>query len=260
MTMNPLARAIALELPTDVVSADVKALSSARESPHTDPGHHFVTAYESHLQTSYVIVALFQGKLLSRTATQLVQRTYGRLGYISTRSIESSRASISLEATVDNALVGTLSVTLDSTDGIQADELYAEEIAPFRRYGTVCEFTRLAVDAAMGRHDALCSLFYVAYVYAHLLRGASDLFIEVNPRHARFYERMLGFRRISEVKTCPRVMAPAILLHLDFLHTREQIIRSRKAHAGGLRRLYQYAAPAAQELELLERIKRNLLV
>lgn len=41
-----------------------------------------------------------------------------------------------------------------------------------------------------------------------------DLIIEVNPKHRRFYERALGFKAISKTRHCPRVNAPAVLMHL----------------------------------------------
>lgn len=242
-----------LDLDPDRVSA-----TAASAHARLEHARRRVTTYHTQFHSIDVVVSLFQGRQLSDRAARLVQRTYGRLGYDSDRAIVSSRSNVSLEATVGNRLVGTLSVTLDSPEGIQAEELYAEEIAPFRNRGPVCEFTRLAVQGPRGGHEALCSLFYVAYVYAHLLCGATQLFIEVNPRHVRFYQRMLGFRPVAAVKTCPRVNAPAVLLHLDFPHTRDQIAHARIAARGGESKLYQYAGSVEQELELLHRIRLGL--
>ena len=36
-------------------------------------------------------------------------------------------------------------------------------------------------------------LFHIAYIFARRMHDRTDLLIEVNPRHVRFYERMLGF-------------------------------------------------------------------
>jgi hypothetical protein len=41
------------------------------------------------------------------------------------------------------------------------------------------------------------------------------LFIEVNPRHARFYRVLFGFAQAAGERLCPRVMAPAVLLRLE---------------------------------------------
>jgi hypothetical protein len=38
-----------------------------------------------------------------------------------------------------------------------------------------------------------------------------------------FYQRMLGFSQFGEQRTCPRVNAPAVLLHLDLAYMGEQI-------------------------------------
>lgn len=59
----------------------------------------------------------------------------------------------------------------------------------------------------------LARLFQVAYVYASKIRGYKSFKIEVNPRHARFYEWM-GFEQQSEYYHA--VGAPAVMLTLDF--------------------------------------------
>jgi len=73
-----------------------------------------------------------------------------------------------------------------------------------------------------------------------MVHKATDAFIEVNPRHSRFYERMLGFRQLGEMRICPRVGAPAVLLHIDLGYMDAQI----REHSGTLdsreRSLYPY--------------------
>jgi hypothetical protein len=76
----------------------------------------------------------------------------------------------------------------------------------------------------------IASLFQVAYTYAHNILKATDFFCEVNPRHAGPQKRMFGFRPIGSVKTCPRVNAPAVLLHLALTYVKAQIFISRRAH------------------------------
>ena len=39
----------------------------------------------------------------------------------------------------------------------------------------------------------LASLLHTAFIYAKDIKGCHRIVIEVNPRHVRFYERMLGF-------------------------------------------------------------------
>jgi hypothetical protein len=45
--------------------------------------------------------------------------------------------------------------------------------------------------------------------------GVTDVVVEVNPRHVGFYRRAFGFQPMSDVRTCERVNAPAVLLRLD---------------------------------------------
>ncbi|TEX49967.1 MAG: hypothetical protein CFR70_00705 [Rhodocyclaceae bacterium] len=49
--------------------------------------------------------------------------------------------------------------------------------------------------------------------YTHAVFGCSDAVIEVNRRHAGFYSRRFGHARIGDEKLCPRVDAPAVLMH-----------------------------------------------
>jgi hypothetical protein len=71
----------------------------------------------------------------------------------------------------------------------------------------------------------LASLFHVAYIYAHRVKKLTHLLIEVNPRHVRYYETMLGFEVIAGARHNSRVNAPAVLLSLDLEHAEQQIGR-----------------------------------
>jgi hypothetical protein len=48
-----------------------------------------------------------------------------------------------------------------------------------------------------------------------VLRNVTDVFVEVSPRHERFYRGTFGFTRAAGRQICPRVMAPAVLLRLE---------------------------------------------
>jgi hypothetical protein len=52
-------------------------------------------------------------------------------------------------------------------------------------------------------------------VIGRKMLGVTDVVVEVNPRHVGFYKRAFGFEPISDVRTCERVNAPAVLLRLD---------------------------------------------
>jgi hypothetical protein len=191
--------------------------------------------------------------------TSLVKDAYAKLGYIwqddAARANESrSSATVSLQAVGSDGILGTLSVNLDSNQGLQAEQLYPQEVEEIRSHGSSCEFTRLALDTKLVGREVLCSLFYMAYVFSHWAHEAKNLLIEVNPRHQTFYERMLGFQRVGEERICKRVSAPAVLLHLDFEFTKEQIHRARQGLSVAGTTLYRYAAPVSEEEHLIRQM------
>lgn len=159
-------------------------------------------------------------------ASDLVTRMYSTRGYHTdqTRGQTADPHRITLTACRGAEIFGTLTLGLDSGKGLLADTLYGNEIDAFRRRGcTPCELSRFAIDPDFSSKEILASLFNLAYVYARFKHDATDAFIEVNPRHAPFYRRMLGFRQIGEQRFCPRVSAPAVFLHLELDYMDAQI-------------------------------------
>ena len=113
-------------------------------------------------------------------------------------------------------LAATLMLNRDSPEGLLADSLYAPELARLRRpKRIVCEVSRLAVDPDFSSRDLLIALFQAAFQYARDFFAASDALIEVNPRHARYYQRLLGFKLIGRQRQCRRLDAPVVLLHQE---------------------------------------------
>ena len=150
----------------------------------------------------------------------LVRRMYAWRGYDTTgiRLRPNDPDRITLAAWRFDEVVATLTVTRDSRQGLLADALYKGEIDGLRdEQGVltrvVCEVSKLAVDPDFSSKELLASLFRAAHRHARLQFGASDAVIEVNPRHARYYERWFGFQQLGELKQCARVNAPAVLLH-----------------------------------------------
>jgi hypothetical protein len=181
-----------------------------------------------------------------RRASMLIERMYAWRGYQTetAASLELDPHRIVLEASGHGCLFGTLTLGIDSDNGLLADALYAPEIDVFRSAGhKVCELSRFAVDPQCSSKQMLASLFQLAYLYARFDHEVAHAFIEVNPRHAAFYKRMLGFRQLGDVRTCPRVDAPAVLLHLDLDYMDEQIRRHCGCFESGERSLYPYFVP-----------------
>ena len=172
---------------------------------------------------------------LVRTAAQhgavnsLVRRMYSWRGYSLQPSayLPGDLNRMTLAVWQDKEALATLTIGRDSPEGLLADGLYAGELAGLRHPGRlVCEVTRLAVHPDFSSSEMLNALFYTALLYGKAAYRASDAVIEVNPRHVRFYEHRFGFRQIGKLRQCPRVNAPAVLLH--------QTLDSLKVHGAGL--------------------------
>ncbi len=115
--------------------------------------------------------------------------------------------------------VGALTVVFDSPMGLPADKLYKPELDALRASGRrLAEVVSLGVadDAGVGS-EVLVKLFDFAYFVARGIRGATDFVNTVNPRHARFYERLMLFAPAGPERDYEKVGgAPAVLLRLDF--------------------------------------------
>lgn len=159
-------------------------------------------------------------------ASRLVSRIYSSRGLITNALVEedADNTHLTVVASRDETVFGAMSVRLDSTRQLLADDLYPDELACLRRQGAqLCEFTRLAVETQRGAREILATMFHLAYMHARLIHRMTDVVIEVNPHHAPFYRRMLGFLQIGERRICPRVAAPALLMRLDLAYADEQI-------------------------------------
>ena len=159
-------------------------------------------------------------------ASMLINKMYAWRGYGSAHQVKSSPSRITLTASDKDRVIGTVTLGIDSDEGLLADEIFKPEIDMRRQAGgKVCELTKLAFDPDIRSKFALASLFHIVFIYGRRMHGCTDVFIEVNPRHRRFYETMLGFKRVCETRTNTRVNAPAVLLWVDIGYVEEQIER-----------------------------------
>lgn len=190
--------------------------------------------------------------------SMLIQRMYAWRGLLThaPSRIDDEPNQLTLIASRGTTMFGTLTLKLDSDEGLLADELYAQEITAARRAGAkVCELTRLAIDPAFNSKEVLASIFHLAYIFGRLIHQRTDLFIEVNPRHVAFYQRMLGLRIAGEERICPRVNAPAVLLHLPLDYVDAQIARHAGRPDAGARSLYSYFFNETEQRGLLKRLQ-----
>ena len=195
------------------------------------------------------------------SASILVNRMYAWRGYDTAPvSAKQLPVRITLLASEEDATIGTITIGFDSPAGLCVDDPFALETALLREHGLkLCEFTQLAIDSVVRSKRVLASLFHVAYIYAHRMMGFDRLLIEVNPRHVRFYEGMLGFKIMGEPRLNPRVNAVAVLMSADFAYIQEQVglYGGRPALALQARSLYPYMFSVAEEASIVGRLKRT---
>jgi hypothetical protein len=194
------------------------------------------------------------------SANILINRMYAMRGYKGT-PLASHEAPhrITLMATEKDETLGTITIGFDSANGLLVDDLFRDQVNALRDVGLkLCEFTKLAMDRIVRSKRVLASLFHVAYIYAHRIKGMQDLLIEVNPRHVRYYERMLGFEVKSDPRLNTRVNAPAVLMALDFAHAHRQIQKfgGKPQLADRERSLYPYFFSVAEEAGIVGRLSR----
>jgi hypothetical protein len=175
---------------------------------------------------------------------ELLDRMYSRRGYQSSGSGHAHPHRVTLIASAEENTLATITVGFDSGAGLLADELYKAEIDLLRRRGKrLCEFIKLAVDGGVKSKQVLAAIFHICHIYAREVTNHSDLFIEVNPRHVAFYQRMLGFVQLGEERMNMRVNAPAVLLwvDLDFVDAKIREFGGRPEAAATEKSLFPYA-------------------
>ena len=191
-----------------------------------------------------------------RDATGLIGRRYSDRGYLIPKSTQDPNLFTFL-AYDEGQLVGTVSIRLDSEEGLASDDLYGDELNELRSAGCrVCEFTRLAVDVAAASKPVLAGLFHTAYLYAAKVRGFKFAVIEVNPRHVAFYRRALQFEPIGPERMNHRVQAPAVLLGISFDKISEGVARfgGKAELAPQERSLFPYGFSLEEEVGILQRL------
>jgi hypothetical protein len=192
------------------------------------------------------------------SASMLISKMYAWRGYGGNHHIGDDPNRITLTASNKDGVIGTLSLNLDSDIGLLADQVFEDHIDPYRAQGKVCEIIKLAIDPAVKSKAVLASLFHVAFIYARDLHQCSDIFIEVNPRHRRFYEVMLDFQVQCETRPNPRVDAPAVLLrgHIPRGTLRIAEVAGKGDHAVGDRSLFPYFFSLREEAGIIARLKQ----
>jgi hypothetical protein len=195
-----------------------------------------------------------------RTSQALVGRRYTQRGLRIVPRANPEPDLTTLQACEGSRLVGTLSVRLDGPNGLAADGVFPDELAALRAQGWhLCEFTRLAVDGDQPSKAVLAGLFHLAYLYAYRVKTADLVIMEVHPRHAPFYRRMLGAQVVASGRDNPTVQAPSVLMRIELAHIEQQVRRlgGRPELADTERTLFPLGYAPHEEPALIERLRAD---
>ena len=159
-------------------------------------------------------------------ASSLIQRRYAWRGYSVSPLERTTDSRVTFAACLDDMTLATITATPDNRNGLYVAGVYPDAVAALRAEGRrLCEFTKLAVDESVRSHAVIGAIFHLAHMYAHQVHRCTDVLIEVNPRHARFYEHRLSFEVAAEERYDPAVGAPAVLMRLDLERSARVIAR-----------------------------------
>lgn len=189
-------------------------------------------------------------------ASLLVKRMYHKRGY-EVQGIHKIPDHITLMASQNESVVGTITLGIDSGKGLLADENYKDEVDKLRKEGRkVCELTKFAVDQTHGSKRVLAALFHIAYIYGRVLQQQTDVVIEVTPKHALFYKRMLGFQQLGPERLNTRVNTMGVLLRLEIDYVDREIKRlgGKTEEVPGERSLYPYFFSKEDEFGITQRL------
>jgi len=211
------------------VSQILRKISDDLKSP---PGDWDVTIGAEDQRHFHIVVV--SDRDARRRAYALAYRVYCHCGYTSEESelltspYDADPHTVTLLAQDENDHdCATVTLNFDSSAGLPGDEIYPFELNALRAQSRqIVEVTRLAVSDEYARSKTLLvRLFNFIYIFARRVRGFDDFVIEVNPRHANFYNRLLFFEQLGPERPCPRVQnAHSVLLRMD-LHRGENEIR-----------------------------------
>ncbi len=170
-------------------------------------------------------------------ASNLLCQRYAWRGYGSSHSIPAGEHHTTFAAEMNGRVVATVTLTLDSPDGLAIDRTFEHEANQARRSGArLCELTKLAVDPTLRSKEVLAALFHLAFIHGTSRSDCTDLLIEVHPRHAGFYEVMLGFERVGTPLRNASVGVASQLLRIEVA----AICRSIQALGSEGRSLYAH--------------------
>jgi hypothetical protein len=166
---------------------------------------------------------------LRAAANEIIAKKYAAAGY-GCHGLACAGQAVPLVVVNQDQVIGTMTISCDSSAGLLVDQGYVDYVNNRRRPGKLCaEITKLAFESPSGSIRAIDVGFSFA-VGLLTARGVTDLFIEVNPKQVRFYHRRLGFWPIGDETNAERVTAPARLMWVETQILSKTIHRKKIIH------------------------------
>ncbi|TWT33760.1 hypothetical protein KOR34_35940 [Posidoniimonas corsicana] len=128
-------------------------------------------------------------------------------------------------AKYDERVISTQTVVVDSPLGLPMESIYPDVIGRHRASGRrLAEVCCLADRRLSPKRffDLFSELSRLMAQFA-LRHGVDDLWIACHPRHAKLYERRMGFQLMGDERDHPLVKGnPAVPLRVDLINLREE--------------------------------------
>ena len=145
----------------------------------------------------------------------LIQGPPDGMWYTVFHALPASRTAVALLEEEGGEPISTSTLIEDSPLGLPSDSIYKDKIDAFREKGhRIAEVSCLAALPLERGRNSFLHVFRLMGLYS-LYKGIDDLIISVHPKHTQFYEDILLFQPIGDVRYYPYLKdAPAILEHL----------------------------------------------
>jgi hypothetical protein len=152
---------------------------------------------------------------------------------------------------LDDVVKATVTLFQDSSIGLPMDSIYSEELKEFRK--SSCKIAQLGhfsstMDFNFNNFSSLLFIFKLAYNYTQSYFNIDKLLITINPKHYRFYNNILLFKKIGKIKSYPELNNnPAVALMLD-INTAEQkfdkVYKNKPFEKNVYNFIYNYSSPS----------------
>jgi hypothetical protein len=207
-------------------------------------------------QQSSMTIRLADSDGQRNRANMLLNRMYSWRGYGADHELRQAPNCVTFAASSHDELIGTITLTVDSPAGLAADRTFRDEIDRHRKApgAKLCELTKFAFDTSTPARPRLGALFHIVFIFGSMHYDCTDLFIEVNPRHRRFYEAMLGFTCVGAPRTNESVNAPSQLMWLNVGAIRRMIDRDAGTRLSAGRSLYAHFFSPKEEQGIYGRL------